>query len=247
MQKTKVMKLVKGCIAVMTFAAALSVAGSSAHAQEPYAKITNSYEWAVVKRVNQQRVANGSAPVGVFRDLQKVAGVRAKEIVKSFSHDRPDGTSCFSILSEYGISTWGSGENIAAGYGTPKAVMNGWMNSGGHRSNILNNSYTHIGVGYTKGGSYGKYWVQLFVSGCNVKKIKVNGTGVKKYARGTTINGMNRYLTVTCNQHGKSYVPIVNGMCSGYNPNKTGYQNITVKYRNKKVKMKVYIRKSSGK
>lgn len=247
MQKTKGMKLVKGCVAAMLFAAVLSVTGTDARAKEPYQKIANSYEWSVVKLVNKQRVANGLEPVGVFRDLQKVSGIRAKEIAKYFSHSRPDGRSCFSVLDDYNISLQSAGENIAAGYGNPKAVMNGWMNSEGHRNNILNNSYDHIGVGYAKGGSYGKNWVQLFVGGCDVKKIKVNGSGVKKYAKGTSISKMNRYLIVTCNDHGKSYVPIVEGMCKGYNSKRTGYQTITVKYRNKKVKMKVYIRKSSRK
>jgi len=79
------------------------------------------------------------------------------------SHTRPNGTSCFTVLSELGVGYSASGENIAAGQKTPQAVMESWMNSSGHKANILNPDFTHIGVGYAEGGNYGTNWVQLFV------------------------------------------------------------------------------------
>ena len=89
------------------------------------------------------------------------AQVRAGELYRSFSLTRPDGRSCFTALREAGASYSGAGENIAYGQRSPEAVMQAWMNSSGHRANILSNKYTKIGVGYTvKNGV--TYWTQMF-------------------------------------------------------------------------------------
>ena len=97
--------------------------------------------------------------------LSDVAQTRAKELTESYSHTRPDGSSCFTALREANIDYIAAGENIAAGYSTPEAVVEGWMNSKAHRANILNANYSKIGVGYCADGSgYGSYWVQVFVS-----------------------------------------------------------------------------------
>ena len=94
-------------------------------------------------------------------DLTAAACVRAREIVTTFSHTRPDGSLFFSIYDEFNISYAFRGENIAMGYGTPAAVMEGWMKSEGHRENILKDVYSAIGIGcYKKEGNI--YWVQLF-------------------------------------------------------------------------------------
>ena len=90
------------------------------------------------------------------------SSIRSKEIAKFFSHTRPDNTSCFTVLNQNGISYWYAGENIAMGQPTPESVVTAWMNSPGHKANILNANYTHIGVGcYEVDGYY--HWVQLFV------------------------------------------------------------------------------------
>ncbi len=88
---------------------------------------------------------------------------RAKELEALFSHTRPDGSSCFTVLGEYGISYSGAGENIAAGQRSPEEVMNSWMNSQGHRENIMQDSYEKIGVGHYQGQDGTQYWVQLFI------------------------------------------------------------------------------------
>jgi len=80
-----------------------------------------------------------------------------------FSHQSPTYGSPFSMMKNFGISYRTAGENIAAGQQTPQEVVTAWMNSPGHRANILNKSFTHIGVGYAKGGSYGHYWTQMFI------------------------------------------------------------------------------------
>ena len=85
------------------------------------------------------------------------------EVAKVFSHTRPNGSSCFTVLGEYGVSYRSAGENIASGQTTPAEVVNAWMNSEGHRANILGESFTSLGVGvYKNGSSY--TWVQLFIS-----------------------------------------------------------------------------------
>jgi len=215
-------------------------------AAEPYEKIANANEWAVLKKVNRERLAQGLVPLGIFDSLQDAAGARAEEISDYFSHSRPDGTSCFTILDDYDVEYTCAGENIAAGYQSATSVMSGWMNSPGHKRNILGSSYTHIGIGYATGGYYGKNWTQLLVGSCKVKSVTVNDKGTPNYAVGTSIDKMNRYLIVKCDNHGTSYVPITSKMCKGYNANKKGYQTVTVKYRGKKVKMDVTVGSSSS-
>ena len=121
-----------------------------------------TYIQQVIDLVNQERAKAGLSPVTEAADLSAAAAVRAQEITRSFSHTRPDGTYYNTVLNGNGVSYMGSGENIAYGQATPAAVMNGWMNSQGHRANILNKNFTEIGVGCYENGSGVKYWVQLF-------------------------------------------------------------------------------------
>lgn len=115
----------------------------------------------VVRLVNIERAKAGLSALETDYIVQEAAQVRAREIELSFSHTRPDGRSCFTALDEVGAVYSGAGENIAYGQHDPEEVMEAWMNSTGHRENILNESYTHIGVGcYESGGTY--YWSQFF-------------------------------------------------------------------------------------
>lgn len=120
------------------------------------------YVQRVVELVNEERAKAGLSPVTLQKDVTKAAQVRATEIVQSFSHTRPNGSSFSTALQEAGVSYRGSGENIAWGQKTPEQVMEGWMNSAGHRTNILNAKYTSIGVGYYQNASGVNYWTQLF-------------------------------------------------------------------------------------
>ena len=117
----------------------------------------------VVKLVNEERAKAGLAPLTVNAAATSAAQTRAMEIQTSFSHTRPDGRSFTTALTEAGASFMGAGENIAYGQSSPEQVMNGWMNSSGHRANILNSSYTSIGVGYYRSASGVNYWTQLFM------------------------------------------------------------------------------------
>lgn len=118
----------------------------------------------VVALVNQQRKAQGLDALSMDANMQKAAQARAKEIVQKFSHDRPNGTKCFTILKSYNVSYKAVAENIAAGQRTPKEVMNSWMHSPGHKANIMNKSYSRIGVALYKApnSKYMYYWVQIF-------------------------------------------------------------------------------------
>lgn len=120
------------------------------------------YVQQVVDLVNQERAKAGLSPVTADTTIQAAAQVRAKETETSFSHTRPDGSSFSTALTQQGVQFRGSGENIAWGQRSPEEVMNGWMNSAGHRANILNANYTKIGVGYYQNASGTNYWTQLF-------------------------------------------------------------------------------------
>ena len=123
----------------------------------------SSYESEVIRLVNEIRQQNGLRPLAANWELSRVARYKSQDMRDNgyFSHNSPTYGTPFQMLSAFGLSYRTAGENIAKGYASPQAVVNGWMNSSGHRANILNASYTQIGVGYVSGGNY---WPQL-VSG----------------------------------------------------------------------------------
>ena len=129
---------------------------------EPETTSYHAYVLRIVELVNEARADAGLKPVTLRQDLTAVAQLRAKETVTLFSHTRPNGTSCFTALGEYGVNYRGAGENIAYGQRSPEEVMEGWMNSSGHRANILNANFTSIGVGYYQAANGVKYWSQMF-------------------------------------------------------------------------------------
>lgn len=119
---------------------------------------------AVLSLVNKERAKEGLPALKIDAKVTKAANVRAREIKKSFSHTRPDGSSYSTALKEQGVSYRMSGENIAWGQKTPEQVMNAWMSSSGHRANIMNKNYKNIGIGYYEDEKGVKYWVQLFTA-----------------------------------------------------------------------------------
>ena len=115
----------------------------------------------VVALVNKERESRGLTPLIMDPALDKAAAQRAEEVSGHFAHKRPDGSSNFTVLDEMNINYGYAGENIAGGQTSAAAVMNSWMNSTGHRTNILSKDYYKIGVGhYISGGM--DYWVQVF-------------------------------------------------------------------------------------
>ncbi len=122
-----------------------------------------SYAEQVVQLVNEERTSRGLQALTMDSTVQAAAQIRAEEQAQSFSHTRPNGTSCFTALDEQGVSYRSAGENIAYGQQTPEEVMTAWMNSAGHRANILNEGFTTIGVGYASINGQ-SYWSQMFIS-----------------------------------------------------------------------------------
>jgi len=123
----------------------------------------DDYEQRVVELVNKERAKENLPPLQMSASLRESARVRAKEIVNSWGHNRPDGKSFSSVIKlSYCIAC----ENLAAGQRTPEAVVKGWMNSPGHAKNIMNPKLTHIGVGcyYDSSSNYKYYWGQLFIA-----------------------------------------------------------------------------------
>lgn len=126
---------------------------------------TSALETAVLNLVNQERQKAGLNPLTMSDKLVNLAEMKAQDMAQNnyFSHTSPTYGSPFEMLQKYGVSYRSAGENIAAGQTTAEAVMQDWMNSSGHRANILNSSYTEIGVGYFAGNKYRTEWVQLFI------------------------------------------------------------------------------------
>lgn len=121
-----------------------------------------SYEEQVAELVNEIRAENGLGSLKFNSPLSDVARAKSQDMHDNgyFAHESPTYGSPFEMMTAFGISYSTAGENIAMGYATPQAVVDAWMNSPGHRANILNASFTQIGVGYV---SDGNYWTQMFI------------------------------------------------------------------------------------
>ena len=121
-----------------------------------------AFEKEVVELVNGIRVQNGLQPLQQNWELSRVARYKSQDMRNNryFAHNSPTYGTPFQMIRSFGLSYRTAGENIARGYTTPEAVVSGWMNSSGHRANILNASYKQIGVGYVADG---RYWTQMFI------------------------------------------------------------------------------------
>lgn len=131
----------------------------------PASPTLGSYEQQVVDLVNKERAAAGLPALKVNIKLSGVAEKKAEDLRDNhyFDHNSPVYGSPFDMMKQFGISYKAAGENIAKGQRTPAEVMKGWMNSPGHRANILSSSYTEIGVGYVTDSNGTTYWVQHFI------------------------------------------------------------------------------------
>lgn len=127
---------------------------------------TKSIENQVIQLTNQERAKHGLKPLKANWELSRVARYKSADMRDKnyFSHTSPTYGSPFNMIKSFGLSYRSAGENIAAGQSTPQQVVQAWMNSEGHRANILNAGYTEIGVGYATGGSKRYYWTQMFIS-----------------------------------------------------------------------------------
>ena len=130
-------------------------------AQQPAEITASAYEREVIRLVNVERAKYGLTALTEDANLTRTARMKSQDMHDNryFDHNSPTYGSPFDLMKSQGIRYRTAGENIAMGYATPEAVVNAWMNSSGHRANILNASYTKIGVGYVASGSY---WTQHF-------------------------------------------------------------------------------------
>ena len=121
----------------------------------------SSLERQVVALVNQERAAYGLSPLTLSTDLSDGARLKSQDMRDNryFDHNSPTYGTPFEMMRSLGITYRAAAENIAMGYRTAEAVVDGWMNSPGHRANILSDKYTEIGVGHVDG-----YWTQWFVN-----------------------------------------------------------------------------------
>ena len=158
---------------ILSLALLLGVLAAPAAAAEPSGSAAE-----VVRLVNEERAKAGLPALTADTALSAAAQQRAQEITVSFQHTRPGGQAWHTVLGAYGVTYMRAGENIAYGQKTSAAVMAGWMNSPGHKANILGD-FTRIGVGvYEKNGAL--YWTQLFISaasgGSNSNSSNGNGS-----------------------------------------------------------------------
>lgn len=117
-----------------------------------------SDEWEVFNLINQQRSQNGLSPLKIDYEVQRVARIKAQDMVNNnyFSHTSPTYGSPFNMLNNFKVSYRTAGENIA-GNSSNSAAVTAWMNSSGHKANILNSSFNYTGIGVINGSKYGKY------------------------------------------------------------------------------------------
>ena len=121
-------------------------------------------EQEVFNLINQQRTNNGLSALKMDSEVQRVAKIKAQDMATNnyFSHTSPTYGSPFDMLSSFKISYKSAGENIA-GNSSNKAAVTAWMNSSGHKANILNSSYNYTGIGVVSSSKYGKIYVQMFI------------------------------------------------------------------------------------
>ncbi|MDO4813259.1 MAG: SafA/ExsA family spore coat assembly protein [Eubacteriales bacterium] len=121
-----------------------------------------AYEQEVIRLTNIERAKYGLSPLTEDWELSRVARYKSQDMHdrRYFDHNSPTYGTPFQMMKAFGLTYRSAGENIAMGYRTPQAVVTGWMNSSGHRANILNSSYKKIGVGYVANGNY---WTQQFI------------------------------------------------------------------------------------
>ncbi|NRG46173.1 sporulation protein [Bacillus sp. CRN 9] len=122
----------------------------------------SAFEQQVLDLTNKEREKNGVPALKLDVELSKVAREKSRDMQSKgyFDHNSPTYGSPFDMMKQFGISYSSAGENIAMGQRSPEEVVQAWMNSQGHRENILNANYTHLGVGHVENGNY---WTQMFI------------------------------------------------------------------------------------
>lgn len=176
---------------------------STVQAKMPSDEISVSeYEWDVLRLVNRERNANGLHLLTMPEALQDSCNIRENELVTLFDHKRPNGKQPYTTISDTFKRTY-VGENIAAGQPTPSEVVTAWMNSPGHRANILRDSFGYLGVGCLNERT--KYWVQMFADVADFTSVTTSA-GTLQFA--SEADMLKEYLVCTDKYGAVSYMPI---------------------------------------
>ncbi len=125
-----------------------------------------SFEDEVIRLINLERTNRGIPALSKNWQLARVARYKSQDMIDKnyFSHTSPTYGSPFTMMQSFGLKFSAAAENIAYGQKTPQEVVNAWMNSSGHRANILSTSYTQTGVGAAKKANGTLYWTQMFMN-----------------------------------------------------------------------------------
>lgn len=209
------------------------------------------YREQALMETNRQRIANGLLPLATTPALEKAADVRAKEIVTKISHTRPGNLGYFNTAIDEQISGVGYryhlAENIAAVTSSvgPKGAVSAWMNSSGHRANLLNKNMTHIGIGFyfNTGSGYANNWIQIFLGNVAAQNLRLSQNSIE-VIKGVPISDMDIDLVFEGNIGGnivESRIPLIDEMCTGYDSTKAGLQYVTVHYGDQSVVLEVEV------
>lgn len=194
---------------ILTLTAGLNITAYAADTKAVAGEFNYDYAKKVLSLVNTERKKAGLEKLVMTKDLLNSAMIRASEIYVSFDHIRPNGNSCFTAFDWQGTA----GENIAAWQTSAQQVMESWMDSDGHKANILSSDFTKIGIGCFITNSGSCYWVQIFSAGeavsyskSGVASVKVNvslladrETVVKSSVSGHTVFSKNNKATSSKN------------------------------------------------
>ena len=173
--------------------------------------------------VNLIRAQNGYESLAMYDALNQAALLRSKEIQTVFDHTRPDGTSCITAIEQYGIPYMTAGENIAWGQPDVPSVLQTWWNSPGHQANMLNPYFQLLGPGVSENnGTY--YWVQLFTGGYTMTSMELYAP--EYFQAGTAFQDTGSLLYVTYSNGITAYLPVLDYMVEGYDPDQEGTQTI---------------------
>lgn len=192
-------------------------------------------EWEVLKLVNQERMAQGLQPLTTGYTLQQAAHARIEDLQLEYrpDHSRPNGAPCTEVAQSLYLNERAVGENIARGQITPQGVVEDWMASPGHRANILEPMFNHMGAGYgtVTGKSYSTVWEQFFIyHPCTYSSLTVTPSAVK-VELGQTLADQDVKVEVTCAIHGTCQTPLIDAMCTGLDLSRPGTCSATVHFQ----------------
>lgn len=177
--------------------------------------------------INAVRMELNIDPLSLSLDISDAAMQRAYECSLTFNeaHDRPDGSAWYTIFDDYRLPWYTCGENIARKYYSAYDVMVGWLNSVGHRANILNNDFQTVGIGYYNDGT--PYWAQDFIGGYNISSITLYGLD-EDILLGSSLMETGAFMYVEYTNGMDGIIPLMDNMVTGYNSNQDGLQAITL-------------------